>query len=34
MYLLGFEYFVALGIGFLLGVIVVGALLFLFDEWV
>lgn len=33
MYLLGFEYFVALGIGFLLGVIVVGSLLFLFDDW-
>lgn len=34
MYLLGFEYFVAVGIGFLLGVIVVGALIYLFDDWV
>ena len=28
-----FDHLIAMGIGFLLGVIVVGALLFVFDDW-
>lgn len=33
MDLFGFDYLFAMGIGFLLGVIVVGALLWLCDDW-
>lgn len=33
MEIFGFDYLVAMGIGFLLGIIVVSALLWLCDDW-